>query len=293
MFSKSYYPYCLRAKQIFSELNERPYVVELDLRDDGGKIQYVLLDLIGRSTVPQVFVNGKHIGGSDDLRAAVDDGTLQRGLNMFAQVSGHLFAPPAVEYNNQTSINFLNWLPVLIVSSREFTYRVKSVSMAKFTSQEWVLSPKYFNFPFPMTLIMIHMAFSGIVAFFLVRVFKEVWKVSIIAGARRAKKSMDVTAAISQALKESEGGKGVLKSVKKFKDKGHSQQPTTTAAPDGEFHLLFNDQASDQKRAFPKRSVDGASDGFVTSIRGLFNNQRCKAKQFVLRTMRGEEEGDQ
>ncbi|KAE8707952.1 Glutaredoxin-C3 [Hibiscus syriacus] len=72
--------YCLRAKRIFSEQNEKPYVVELDLRDDGGKIQYVLLDLIGRSTVPQVFVNDKYIGGSDDLRAAVDDGTLQRLL---------------------------------------------------------------------------------------------------------------------------------------------------------------------------------------------------------------------
>ncbi|XP_039066517.1 glutaredoxin-C3-like [Hibiscus syriacus] len=80
MFSKSYCPYCLRAMQIFSELNEKPYVVELDLRDDRGKIQYVLLDLIGRSTVPQVFVNGKHIEGSDDLRVAVDDGTLQRFL---------------------------------------------------------------------------------------------------------------------------------------------------------------------------------------------------------------------
>ncbi|XP_039042837.1 glutaredoxin-C3-like [Hibiscus syriacus] len=80
MFSKSYCPYCLRAKRIFSELNEKPFVVELDLRDDGGKIQYVLLDLISRSTVPQVFVNGKHIGGSDDLRAVVDDGTLQRLL---------------------------------------------------------------------------------------------------------------------------------------------------------------------------------------------------------------------
>lgn len=33
--------------------------------DDGGRIQEVLLDLVGRSTVPQVFVNGKHIGGSD------------------------------------------------------------------------------------------------------------------------------------------------------------------------------------------------------------------------------------
>ncbi|KAK8993046.1 hypothetical protein V6N11_049102 [Hibiscus sabdariffa] len=84
IFSKSYCPYCLRAKRIFSELNEKPYVVELDLRvfvlDDGGQIQYVLVDLVGRSTVPQVFVNGKHIGGSDDLKDAVDNGTLQRLL---------------------------------------------------------------------------------------------------------------------------------------------------------------------------------------------------------------------
>ncbi|CAI0626044.1 unnamed protein product [Linum tenue] len=41
-------------------------------------------------------------------------------------------------------------------------------------SSGWVLSPKYFNFPFPITLTMIHMAFSGIVSFFLVRVFKVV-----------------------------------------------------------------------------------------------------------------------
>ncbi|KAH9684140.1 putative sugar phosphate/phosphate translocator [Citrus sinensis] len=39
---------------------------------------------------------------------------------------------------------------------------------------KWVLSPKYFNFPFPITLTMIHMGFSGVVAFFLVRVFKVV-----------------------------------------------------------------------------------------------------------------------
>ncbi|CAL1412901.1 unnamed protein product [Linum trigynum] len=39
---------------------------------------------------------------------------------------------------------------------------------------KWVLSPKYFNFPFPITLTMIHMAFSGMVSFFLVRVFKVV-----------------------------------------------------------------------------------------------------------------------
>lgn len=37
---------------------------------------------------------------------------------------------------------------------------------------QWVLSPKYFNFPLPITLTMIHMGFSGLVAFILVRVFK-------------------------------------------------------------------------------------------------------------------------
>ncbi|KAL6552230.1 hypothetical protein OROGR_008384 [Orobanche gracilis] len=65
IFSKSYCPYSLHAKRIFTELAEHPFVVELDLRDDGHKIQDVLLDMVGRRTVPQVFVNGKHIGGSD------------------------------------------------------------------------------------------------------------------------------------------------------------------------------------------------------------------------------------
>lgn len=37
---------------------------------------------------------------------------------------------------------------------------------------QWVLSTKYFNFPYPITLTMIHMGFSGVVAFFLIRVFK-------------------------------------------------------------------------------------------------------------------------
>ncbi|KAI3704529.1 hypothetical protein L1987_74752 [Smallanthus sonchifolius] len=77
IFSKSYCPHCRRAKRVFSELKEQPYVVELDLRDDGYKIQDVLLDLVGRRTVPQIFVNGKHVGGADDLEVAVRNGVLQ------------------------------------------------------------------------------------------------------------------------------------------------------------------------------------------------------------------------
>ncbi|KAG7533601.1 FMP27 GFWDK domain [Arabidopsis thaliana x Arabidopsis arenosa] len=83
---------------------------------------------------------------------------------------------------------------------------------------------------------------------------------------------------------------GVLKSVtgmqmKKFKDKAH--------VPKDEIGLRDKDESgrSDQDSgAWVKRPGDNAGDGFVTSIRGIFNTQRRKAKKFVLRTMRGETE---
>lgn len=33
--------------------------------EDGWEIQDALDEIVGRRTVPQVFINGKHIGGSD------------------------------------------------------------------------------------------------------------------------------------------------------------------------------------------------------------------------------------
>ncbi|XP_062234047.1 glutaredoxin-C8-like [Phragmites australis] len=84
MFSKSYCPYCRRAKAVFKELqlNMEPYIVELDRREDGGEIQDALLDIVGRRTVPQVFVNGKHLGGSDDTVEAYGSGKLAKLLNI-------------------------------------------------------------------------------------------------------------------------------------------------------------------------------------------------------------------
>lgn len=37
----------------------------MGLSEDGGSIQSALGETVGRRTVPQVFINGKHIGGSD------------------------------------------------------------------------------------------------------------------------------------------------------------------------------------------------------------------------------------
>ncbi|PAN07340.1 hypothetical protein PAHAL_1G327800 [Panicum hallii] len=80
IFSKTYCPYSIRAKRIFRDLKEDPYIVELDLREDGRDIQSVLLDLVGRHTVPQVFVNGQHVGGSDDTVNALSNGQLEKLL---------------------------------------------------------------------------------------------------------------------------------------------------------------------------------------------------------------------
>ncbi|XP_068326123.1 probable sugar phosphate/phosphate translocator At3g17430 [Pyrus communis] len=62
--------------------------------------------------------------------------------------------------------------PLLLTYFYLFIYILLSSGVILYN--KWVLSPKYFNFPLPITLTMIHMGFSGLVAFFLVRVFKVV-----------------------------------------------------------------------------------------------------------------------
>ncbi|KAL5699801.1 Glutaredoxin-C4 [Ranunculus cassubicifolius] len=82
IFSKSYCPYCKTAKAVFKELNQSPHIIELDERDDGFSVQEALGEIVGRHTVPQVFVNGKHIGGADDTVEAYESGDLARLLGV-------------------------------------------------------------------------------------------------------------------------------------------------------------------------------------------------------------------
>nr|XP_025603898.1 probable sugar phosphate/phosphate translocator At3g17430 isoform X1 [Arachis hypogaea] len=49
-----------------------------------------------------------------------------------------------------------------------------SLSSGVILYNKWLLSTLHFNFPFPITLTMIHMAFSGSVSFLLIRVLKVV-----------------------------------------------------------------------------------------------------------------------
>lgn len=66
-------PYCTRAKSLLS--TKGADFQELNISDNPGYRQE-MMDRSGRSTFPQVFVNGQHLGGCDDIFALDRDGKL-------------------------------------------------------------------------------------------------------------------------------------------------------------------------------------------------------------------------
>ncbi|XP_075014988.1 thioredoxin reductase 3 [Calonectris borealis] len=80
IFSKSYCPYCNKVKELFRSMRVEYYALELDVTADGPSIQQVLAELTNQRTVPNVFVNGTHVGGCDSTYQAYQDGSLQKLL---------------------------------------------------------------------------------------------------------------------------------------------------------------------------------------------------------------------
>ncbi|KAG0348807.1 hypothetical protein BG004_004066 [Podila humilis] len=77
VFSKTHCPYCSKAKSLLSSLEATFKVVELDTIENGAAIQAYLLELTGQRTVPNIFINQKHIGGCDSLVALDKKGELK------------------------------------------------------------------------------------------------------------------------------------------------------------------------------------------------------------------------
>ncbi len=77
IYTKSWCPYSVRAK----ELLDRKGVSydEIDVTTDSMK-ELEMVIRSGRHTVPQIFIDDHHVGGSDDLRAANRSGELDRLL---------------------------------------------------------------------------------------------------------------------------------------------------------------------------------------------------------------------
>ena len=67
IYSTMWCPYCARARALL----ERKGVefVEIDLMEQPGRRDEMIRRASGRTTVPQIFIDGVHVGGSDELAA--------------------------------------------------------------------------------------------------------------------------------------------------------------------------------------------------------------------------------
>ena len=74
IYTKTFCPYCWRAKQLLDSKGVRYVEISVDL---GGEIREQMIQRAnGRTTVPQIFVREYHVGGCDDLYALVRAGRL-------------------------------------------------------------------------------------------------------------------------------------------------------------------------------------------------------------------------
>ncbi|KAI0715103.1 glutaredoxin [Earliella scabrosa] len=78
IFSKSYCPYCRRAKALLTSKfpDTQTKILELDEIDDGSAIQDYLQEKTGQRTVPNIFINQKHVGGCDAVVGLDSQGKL-------------------------------------------------------------------------------------------------------------------------------------------------------------------------------------------------------------------------
>jgi glutaredoxin 3 len=67
MYSKMGCPYCSRARRLLADKGVT--VEEYDITMGGPKRAEMLARAPGHMTVPQIFIDGAHVGGSDDLAA--------------------------------------------------------------------------------------------------------------------------------------------------------------------------------------------------------------------------------
>lgn len=78
MYSTDVCPYCVRAKTLLESKGVE--YAEYNISKDADKMAEMLKRSGGRRTVPQIFVAGQHVGGSDDLAALDAEGKLDKLL---------------------------------------------------------------------------------------------------------------------------------------------------------------------------------------------------------------------
>ncbi len=79
IYTKNYCPFCHRAKALLDSKGVSYKEIEISL-DEARQLE--MRTRSGRRTVPQVFIDNRHIGGSDDLDAANRNGLLDELIGL-------------------------------------------------------------------------------------------------------------------------------------------------------------------------------------------------------------------
>jgi len=74
IYTKAFCSYCARAKRLLEEKGAA--YEEFEISMGGARRAEMLARANGRTTVPQIFIDGHHVGGSDDLQALDRNGQL-------------------------------------------------------------------------------------------------------------------------------------------------------------------------------------------------------------------------
>ena len=74
IYSKVFCGFCTRAKRLLDAKGAR--YEDHDITMGGPKRAEMIQRANGRTTVPQIFIDGRHIGGCDDLHALDSAGRL-------------------------------------------------------------------------------------------------------------------------------------------------------------------------------------------------------------------------
>jgi glutaredoxin 3 len=74
IYTKAFCPYCTRAKRLLDDKGVQ--YEEYDISMGGPKRAEMIERAQGGMTVPQIFIDGRHVGGSDDLAALERQGKL-------------------------------------------------------------------------------------------------------------------------------------------------------------------------------------------------------------------------
>ena len=78
IYVKTTCPYCIRARRLLDNKNVPYEAIVIDF--GGPERQKMIQRAGGRTTVPQIFIDGKHVGGCDDLFALEYEGRLNAML---------------------------------------------------------------------------------------------------------------------------------------------------------------------------------------------------------------------